>query len=396
DDESMFKELIKDFYDKIINTISFDNFENSSIEWIKNTLKQNDLNVETSLEFMQNHEESEAWFTSLIGFFYQHGIGCNVNEDVALKMYSLAIKQVQIVNNTIAKYLLSLLYYKDIILSKGNSGNSIDLTIIKPKVKISQFKNFKNINKSNANVIDDERKNYSKLLLNLNFDNNNPETCSNEEEEIINLDFNRQHEMEIEKKKFERYIISARGGDVTAKYKLGRCYQYNKGIDKDEGKAFEWYLESAVNGNASGQRKLGDCYQYGKGAIIDEKKAFEWYSKSAENGSSNGQRKSGRCYLYGIGIEKDEKKALELYLKSAEAGNVTALYNLGHEKKAFVWYSKSAENGSSNGQRKLGRCYQYAIDEKKAFEWFLKSAELGSISAQNSLDDCYQEQIKTL
>ncbi|CAG8543445.1 7907_t:CDS:2 [Funneliformis caledonium] len=226
-DENTFKELIKDFYEKIINTVSFDNFENSSIEWIKITLVQNDLNVETFLEFMQNHEESETWFSSLIGFFYQHGIGCNVNEDVALKMYSLAIKQVEIVNNTIAKYLLSLFYYKDIILAKGNSGNSIGLTMIKPKVIISQFKNFKDIH---------ERKNYSKLEENLNFDNNNPETCNNEEEEEnLGLDLNRQHEMEIEKKRFERYIISARRGQRCAfnagliNYKNGE----RKGIPND-------------------------------------------------------------------------------------------------------------------------------------------------------------------
>ncbi len=42
-----------------------------------NTLEHNDLNVKIFLELIQNHE---IWSSSLIGFFYQHGIGCNVNK----------------------------------------------------------------------------------------------------------------------------------------------------------------------------------------------------------------------------------------------------------------------------------------------------------------------------
>ncbi len=38
-DGTYFKELIENFYDIIINTGSFDNFENLSIKWIKNTLE---------------------------------------------------------------------------------------------------------------------------------------------------------------------------------------------------------------------------------------------------------------------------------------------------------------------------------------------------------------------
>src|SRR6266540_7115412 len=113
--EAFFRELIENFYNRIINTDSFDNFENLSIEWIKSTLEHNDMNAETFLESIQNHQ---ILLSSLIGFFYQHGIGCNVNKDKALEMYLMAIKQdkVQTINNTIAKYLLSLLYYKDIII----------------------------------------------------------------------------------------------------------------------------------------------------------------------------------------------------------------------------------------------------------------------------------------
>ena len=53
---TFFKEFIKGFYKKIIYTDSFDDFENLSIEWIKNTLGQNDMNVEIFFELIQNHK----------------------------------------------------------------------------------------------------------------------------------------------------------------------------------------------------------------------------------------------------------------------------------------------------------------------------------------------------
>src|SRR6266540_7554536 len=110
-DYTFFKKFVKDFYNRIINTDSFETFENLSVKWIKNILERNDMNAETFLEIIQNHK---IWLSSLIGFFYQHGIGCNVDKDKALEMYLLAIKQddkIQTINNTIAKYLLSLFYY---------------------------------------------------------------------------------------------------------------------------------------------------------------------------------------------------------------------------------------------------------------------------------------------
>src|SRR6266498_3559566 len=254
-------ELIKEFYNRIINTVSFNNFENLSIEWIMNTLKHNDMNAKIFLELIQNHE---IWFSGLIGFFYQHGIGCNVNKDKALEMYLLAIKhdKVQSINNIIAKYLLSLFYYKDIILVKlqDDSNNSENYN----------QKSKKKMNKSNDDA----------------------------------LDFSYQYEKETkpdEKTKFVQYAIFARGGNI-----IGFYYEYGKGINKDEKKAFEWYLKSAEAGNSIAQYNLGRCYKHGIGTNKDVKKAFEWYLESAKNGNSGGQNNLGHCYQYGIGVNVDE------------------------------------------------------------------------------------------
>src|SRR5438045_9792906 len=86
DDKNSLKEFSRNFYQKIIDTNDFCIFENTLIEWIKNI----DKNVKTILELMQCNK---VWFTftSIVGFFYQYGIGCNVDENKALEMYLLAV-----------------------------------------------------------------------------------------------------------------------------------------------------------------------------------------------------------------------------------------------------------------------------------------------------------------
>ncbi|RHZ67566.1 hypothetical protein Glove_300g26 [Diversispora epigaea] len=100
----------------------------------------------------------------------------------------------------------------------------------------------------------------------------------------------------------------------------------------------------------------------------DEEEAFQCCLKSAEEGNSEGQFRLGYCYEHGIGTTKDKEKA-------------------------FQWYLKSAEGGNSNGQDNLGHCYRNGIgttkDDEKAFMWYLKSAEGGNTEGQSNLGYCY-------
>ena len=86
-DESFLKKFLIDIYYKIIDVEDFSNFEIILSEFIIYI----DKNVKTILELMKNHKESETWFSSIIGFFYQHGIGCDANKNKALELYLLAV-----------------------------------------------------------------------------------------------------------------------------------------------------------------------------------------------------------------------------------------------------------------------------------------------------------------
>src|SRR4051812_12635208 len=135
-DENFLKEFSTDFYRKIIDTKDFNTLEDTLItQWINN----NNKSTKTILELAQNHEHAKFWFSSIIGFFYQYGLSCAVDKNKALESYLLAIRNddekeftnqnftnlhslenefymLKNINIIIGKFLLSLFYYKDIIL----------------------------------------------------------------------------------------------------------------------------------------------------------------------------------------------------------------------------------------------------------------------------------------
>jgi TPR repeat protein len=350
--EIFLKEFLIEFHRKIIDMNNINNFENILSELIN----VYDKSTKSILELMKNHKKKKFWFSSIMGFFYQYGIYCNIDKDMALESYLLAIKNdefsdhkfnddnddndefimFQNINSIIGKYLLSLYYYKDIILDIRNLDGLSDLVI--------------------------------------------------------------------------KYLKSARKGDPIDQYNLGTCYQYGKGIAQDYNKAFEWYFKSANNGYAKSQCNLGLCYYYGRGTIQDYKKAFEWYFKSANNGCAKGQNNLGYCYQYGKGVKLNYEKAFDWYYKSANNGYARGQYNLGYcyydgkginqdYDKAFEWYLRSANNGHAMSKNNLGYCYEYgegvSQDYIKAFEWYLKSAIDGCDLGQYNLGYSYYNGIGT-
>ena len=85
--ENFLKEFSRNFYQKIVNLKDFNTFEKILSEWIKNI----DKNTEIIFELMKNHEMNKFWFSSIIGFFYQFGLCCDVDDSKALEFYLLAV-----------------------------------------------------------------------------------------------------------------------------------------------------------------------------------------------------------------------------------------------------------------------------------------------------------------
>src|SRR5947207_1957442 len=93
-DEKFLKEFLKNFYRQIIKIENYNRFENILTEWIKNFFMINRKDSKIILKLMENHEENENWFSSLIGFFYEYGISDDINiidKNMSLKLYLLSI-----------------------------------------------------------------------------------------------------------------------------------------------------------------------------------------------------------------------------------------------------------------------------------------------------------------
>ncbi|RIA92257.1 hypothetical protein C1645_820941 [Glomus cerebriforme] len=353
-DENFLKVSIfsKEFYEKIINTDDFNTFEHTLIKWIMSIYENNKI----IFEFMKNHEENEFLFSSIIGFFYQYGIGgYDFNKNKSLELYLLAINNEKSLNQKftnlyydifqnniiIGKYLLSLFYYKDIILDKSFFNKYLKFARIgdpKAQYQVGICYEYGQKTKTNYNEA------------------------------------------------FKWYSESANNGHAEGQYKLGVCYEKGIGTDKNYDKAFKWYSESANNECAEGQCNLGICYEKGIGTDKDYDKAFKWYNKSAINGYALGQCNLGVCYEKGFGTDKIHNKALIWYYKAANNGCVEGQFYLGvynerikNFKEAFKWYYKSASNGCAMGQYHLSYCYRSKIGTEtnysEALKWYKMATE---------------------
>ena len=195
-------------------------------------------------------------------------------------------------------------------------------------------------------------------------------------------------------------------GESTSQRRLGLCYYYGDGVEKDIAKAVYWWRKAAEAGDSDAQYNLADCYYKGEGVEKDFSKAVYWWQRAAEAGESSAQCNLADCYYKGEGVEKDFSKAVYWWQRAAEAGESSAQCNLalcyyngdGVEKdisKAIHWWQRAAEAGVSNAQFNLAFCYYNGEgvekDFSKAVYWYQKAAEAGNSDAQNNLAICYYD-----
>ncbi|RIB26924.1 kinase-like domain-containing protein [Gigaspora rosea] len=295
---------------------------------------------------------------SMIGYFYEHGIGTDVDYHKAFWMYKLSsesdiniddsslVGNFNLNNYIIGKISLGLLY---------STGKGVDMD------KCMTFKLFLESAEMGSSI--------GQYYVGSCY------LCS---------DYGIERD---EKKSFEWFLKSAVNGNSEAQNQVAKCYINGTGTDIDKEKAFESYSKSAEYGNIDAIFELANCYINGIGTNIYMTKAFELYFKSAESGNSAAQFELANCYKNGTGVEIDKDKAFELYLKSAENGNAAAIYELancyavgtGTDKnyeRAFDWYMKSAELDYSKGIKAVAICYEFGLgiikDNLKAAEWYLK------------------------
>ncbi|CAJ0756504.1 10825_t:CDS:2, partial [Entrophospora sp. SA101] len=123
---------------------------------------------------------------------------------------------------------------------------------------------------------------------------------------------------EVNKKLAFKYLkYSSDKGCLCARSSLGYCYLNSIGIKKNETAGFRLFNEAANKGNIKAKVNLGYCYENGVGTTKDLVKAFQLYQEAAENGNIYGQYNLAFYHENGYGTAKNIDLAIKWYSKAA-------------------------------------------------------------------------------
>uniref|UniRef100_U9TMG8 HCP-like protein n=1 Tax=Rhizophagus irregularis (strain DAOM 181602 / DAOM 197198 / MUCL 43194) TaxID=747089 RepID=U9TMG8_RHIID len=295
-----FKELLQELYVILLNIDIKSDIEVQLNEFMNNFLFEYDLDPKDVLDIMTNNSENIFCYSSLIGFYYQYGIGYIISH--RKNNYKLHIRNAEKGDN-VSQYYVGNCYRYGINIKRDYNK------AIEWYVKSSEGGNIKAIYKLGSfyyfghNLIKDE------------------------------------------KIAFELYLHSAEGGYYEALNTVGNCYYNGRGILKSGNKAFKCYLNAAEKGHAPSQFTIANYY---KCVPKDLEKWYYWNRKAAINGCIDAQYKLADYYLN----NNNEGKAFKWYMKLADKkDSIRALYlvakcyrdGIGIDKnfkEATNWFNK--------------------------------------------------------
>lgn len=245
----------------------------------------------------------------------------------------------------------------------------------------------------------------------------------------------------------------AKNGDPESQRKLGQCYLFGKGVEKNTQEGIKWlqksaetenlnalvllfgiylkgefgadqdmekavsYLQRAANKKATDQQTkeciagfqcvLGNFYETGNGVKKDLKEAIRWYEKSADAGNPLGEASLGALYYDGRGVPRDPAKAVEFFEKSAKKNDIRGMTGLalcyykgdGIPKdydKAYEILKKivKEDDRQSSALKMLGLCYYYGNGTKKnaqiAKDYFVRAKNAGATDVDAFITDLSQ------
>lgn len=156
---------------------------------------------------------------------------------------------------------------------------------------------------------------------------------------------------------------AADGGDPSAMFALGECYQLGKGVAPDPQQALDWINKAAARNEVHALNRLGDIYNKGIRGIVDPdlNKAFWYFSAAKDLGLPDAYANLGALFMNAPPGTKDEKMAVDLFKQGIEKDNALSMrfYAMCLEQGRGVpadkaaaqqWYVKAAENGDARAQ----------------------------------------------
>lgn len=119
---------------------------------------------------------------------------------------------------------------------------------------------------------------------------------------------------------FQKYIVLANAGSITAQLIIGWMYHSGLGVEKSLEEAQQWYQKAADANSSEGQFYLGTLYRSKQQYL----QAVEWLTKSAAQKYMPASYRLGKMYDIGEGVNKDHIKAYEYFEQAAKMGHLFA------------------------------------------------------------------------
>lgn len=174
---------------------------------------------------------------------------------------------------------------------------------------------------------------------------------------------------------YNLFYPKAQQGDSEAQRRIGLCYLFGTGIERDAREGREWIAKAAVNENTEAQYDMGVIYRDGYGVKENYEEAAYWFRKAARNGNAMAQLSTGLLFYDGKGVQQDYRIAAENFWRAAEQGNVEAAYRLGAMyreglgmtkdlSKAYFYFNRAASKGE----------YKDAVSQAEALKQYYKPA----------------------
>ncbi len=180
-----------------------------------------------------------------------------------------------------------------------------------------------------------------------------------------------------------KLLNDVKSGSMVALRRLGDCYRWGNGFEKNAKLAADWYLAAAQRGDLVAQKNLAWCYENGFGVTKDLNEAFRWCKSAAEAGFSKSRMVLADYYEKDLGMEKNQVS------KWINQGHGIAMYDLGmcymegigtnkDFKEAMKWIQTSAKSGNEHAQVLMdiyhGEKFAIKEDHKKIVKRFLQAS----------------------
>jgi TPR repeat protein len=201
--------------------------------------------------------------------------------------------------------------------------------------------------------------------------------------------------------------LAADGGNLKACENLYYVYMQGRGTDKDPENALFYVRQAAIEGLPDAQWQLAVAHWFdGDGIEENHDETFKWLSICAIQGDARGICFLGHAYLEGIGCDPDPQEAARLYAESAKLGYAPAIQALGRcyfsgegvakdPAKGMMLLRDAANRGESRAMTDIGLALangeHVLTNFEEAMKWFLRAADQGDRNAMYYIGRMYEE-----